>query len=344
MESTRRWGRNGPAESLAKDVQKAVEAAVWAPSVHNTQPWSFSHHGSRITLRADPDRRLGVADPTGREMLISCGAALLTLRIAVRWLGYEPQVRLLPDPDRPNLLADVILGGRAGESEDDRRLYEQIRRRRTHRGGFLPGHEISPSLRSAMELEARREGATPLVMEDPHALRVLAALTEAAESLQQLDAPYRREYARWAPRPGTSRPEGVHPAAYPRREPRTEPYFFPGRDFARGQGWGTGPGAGRTGDQDAVTGLVMLIATSGDTPCDWLGAGQALQRMLLRGAEEDVAAAFHTQALEIPELRELIRCRLCGGRYPQMLLRLGRADAAPASVRRPADQSMTEDF
>ncbi|MBX6767077.1 MAG: hypothetical protein IRY90_07990, partial [Actinomadura rubrobrunea] len=86
------------------------------------------------------------------------------------------------------------------------------------------------------------------------------------------------------------------------------------------------------------------INTAGDTPSDWLRAGQALQRVLLRAAEKDVAAAFHTQPLEIPELRELIRRRFCGGRYPQMLLRLGRAGSEPESVRRPADQYITEDF
>ena len=83
------------------EVRSAVEAATWAPSVHNTQPWLFSRSGDRISLRADSDRRLGIVDPDGREMLISCGAALFTLRVAVREMGREPEVRLLPDPDRP---------------------------------------------------------------------------------------------------------------------------------------------------------------------------------------------------------------------------------------------------
>src|SRR3954454_18980279 len=82
-----------------------TEAAVWAPSLHNTQPWWFGVRGSTVTLHADTDRRLDVADPDGREMLISCGAALFTLRLAARHLGYLPEVRTLPDPDRPGLIA-----------------------------------------------------------------------------------------------------------------------------------------------------------------------------------------------------------------------------------------------
>ena len=32
-------------EEIDGVVQTAVEAAVWAPSVHNTQPWSFAVSG-----------------------------------------------------------------------------------------------------------------------------------------------------------------------------------------------------------------------------------------------------------------------------------------------------------
>src|SRR5262249_18497486 len=126
-------GRGGEQDLQALDARVAVEAAAWAPSVHDARPWVFAVENDRISLRADPERRLDVSDPEGREMLISCGAALFTLRVAIRRLGYEPHVRLLPDRDRPNLLADVHLGVRLPEAAENRRLYGQIRRRRTHR-------------------------------------------------------------------------------------------------------------------------------------------------------------------------------------------------------------------
>lgn len=46
-------------------------------------------------------------------MRISCGAALFNLRLAARHLGHLPEVRLLPDPQRPGLLAEVDFSGRA---------------------------------------------------------------------------------------------------------------------------------------------------------------------------------------------------------------------------------------
>src|SRR5690606_40952824 len=73
-----------PGRSPRTAVEAAVEAARWAPSVHNTQPWPFAVTGEEISLRADADRRLRVADDEGRGMLVSCGGALLTMRVGRR--------------------------------------------------------------------------------------------------------------------------------------------------------------------------------------------------------------------------------------------------------------------
>ena len=85
-----------------------IAMAARAPSVHNTQPWRFRVGEYAIELHADVRRKL-LVDPLGREMLISCGAALFGLRLAVRSLGYLPVVELFPDPARLRLLARVRL-------------------------------------------------------------------------------------------------------------------------------------------------------------------------------------------------------------------------------------------
>ena len=62
----------GPEGATGEEVAAfVIAAAVWAPSVHNTQPWWFCADGQEISLFADATRQLMVADPGGREMMIS---------------------------------------------------------------------------------------------------------------------------------------------------------------------------------------------------------------------------------------------------------------------------------
>jgi hypothetical protein len=79
-------------DTLARELavthyQSAHGKATRAPSVHNTQPWRFRVSPDVVQLWSDPRRKLR-AEPSGREMLISCRAALFGLRLAVRSLGY----------------------------------------------------------------------------------------------------------------------------------------------------------------------------------------------------------------------------------------------------------------
>ena len=317
------------AEEITRYV---VTAAVWAPSVHNTQPWRFTAEGQRISLYADLARQLRVADPDGREMMISCGAALFTVRLALRSLGLVPETSVLPDPGQPLLVARVTWPRRAQRTDFEQRLFGQVRQRRTHRGGF----DLEPlpaGLLAALREGAARHGATLRIVADDGRRAALAAAVEQAEQAQRLDGERAAELARWALPPGSARTDGVPPSAYPARAEHTSP-DFPGRDYAHGHGWGLPPRS--TSRAFRTAGIAALLTTAGDRPADWAGAGQALQRLLLTASASGVAAALHTQPLEVPWLRESIRTSLCDGAYPQVVLRLGAVIQTAASVRRPA--------
>ncbi len=333
------WAPSGelPEEaSTPEEISRfAVEAAVHAPSVNNTQPWWFSSGELDIGVHADVERRLRVADPDGREMLISCGAAVFTVRVALRYLGLVPKVHILPDPDLPNLVARIDYSGERTPPVDyERELFAEIPRRRTHRGGFDP-EPLPPALISALREEATRERATLGIMAEEGQRGSLAAVVEAADYALRLDPARVREQARWAPPPGSPRRDGVPPTAYPAKQERTEP-SFPSRDFAHGHGWGL-PAAG-TGAVPRSAGVVGVLTTAADHPADWVHAGQALQRVLLLATSCGVTAALHSQPLEVTDLRAFISAVLCDGAFPQMVIRLGATGQASVSVRRRVDE------
>jgi len=327
-----------PGSLTAEEIAEyAVTAAVWAPSVHNTQPWRFTAAGQQISLHADAARQLRVADPDGREMMISCGAALFTARLALRSLDFVPPTTVLPDPGQPLLVARVSWGRRAARTELEQRLFGQVRQRRTHRSGFDVA-PLPPGLLAALREGAARYGAVLRIVADDGRRAALAAAVQQAEQAQRLDGERVAELARWAPAPGSARADGVPPESYPARPEHTDP-DFPGRDFAHGHGWGLPPLS--TAPWPRSAGVAALLTTAHDRPVDWINAGQALQRILLTASTSGAAAALHTQPLEFGWLRESIRTGLSDGAYPQLVLRFGMVIQAAASVRRPPDDVLS---
>jgi len=315
------------AEEIAR---YAVAEAVWAPSVHNTQPWRFVSDGRQLSLYADAERGLPVADPDGREMMISCGAALFNVQLALRSLGYIPETRVLPDPGQPALVAQVSWRRRAPASEFEQWLASQVHQRRTHRGAFDP-EPLPHGTLAALRDSAARDGATLYIMADDRRRAVLATAVETAERAHRLDAERVREMARWAPPPGSVRDDGVPVTSYPAQPERTDPYF-PGRDFAHGHGWGMPPLS--SARLPRAAGVVGLLTTASDRRVDWVNAGRALQRILLTASTCGAAVALHSQPLELPWLREYIRTQVSDGAYPHLVLRIGMVIQAADSVRR----------
>jgi hypothetical protein len=293
-------------------AQFVTGSAIWAPSVHNNQPWRFTVHGTEIALYADDRRQLPVADPGGREMLISCGSALFTAKLALRALGFAADSLVLPDPADPLLVARLRWRRREPLTLAEDLLFRQVTRRRTHRGGFEPV-PLAPGLLGVLRLGAVRDGAALRVARDDASRAALADLVQTADLVQHLDSAYLRELAYWAPPPGS---------AYPARPERTSPYV-PVRDFARGHGWGL-PSSSPAAPAGYV-GTVCVLTTPDDTPADWVNAGHALQRILLTASAYGAAAALYSQPIEVPWLRQVLRAQLRRGSYPQLVLRLGMA-------------------
>jgi hypothetical protein len=80
---------------------------------------------------------------------------------------------------------------------------------------------------------------------------------------------------------------------------------------------------------------LALLSTPGDGPAEWLGAGQALERVLLEATLVDLATSLTSHVLETPELRPLVRDPGSGTGQVQMVLRLGHGPRGPATPRRP---------
>ena len=303
-----------------------IATAARAPSVHNTQPWRFRVGTCAIELYADPSRKLRV-DPVGRELLISCGAALFGLRLGIRSLGYLPVVELLPDPARLRLLARVRLGAQEPVTAWERHLLAAVPHRHTHRGPFSPD-PLPAGLLAGLQHDALAEGTTLALVDRALAYQRLADIVAAARRKLDLDPAARADIRDWSRDEGSLARDGVPAHAFPARS-GAQPGRLPQRDFDQDRGLGRLDADG----PPPVTTAVLL--TTGDGRADWLRAGQALHRVLAHAASRWVFGSIYTQPLEDAAIRALIRDRLALLGAPQLVLQLGLADTTHPTGRRP---------
>lgn len=311
--------------SPAEQLRFLLNYAVLAPSRLNTQPWLFRIDGQTVELYADRSRRLPAVDAEDRELLIGCGAALENLLIAMRYFGYAPNVEIDSHPDQPDLLARVRLDRGGEATEEERLLFQTIRKRRTNRHMFKDRKGAAPLLQALEEI-ARQQG-TPFQVVSEELRPAVVNLIAMADRLLWEQPGYRQELAAWVSHDQGASREGVPENA------------LGGAALASS----LGPPVLRTLIQEHEDGVphvapgspvLAVISTFADSWFDWLAAGQTLEKILLRACAGGVWASFFNQPIEVASLRAELRDLLGQKGFPQLVLRLGYGPQVPPTPRR----------
>jgi hypothetical protein len=307
-------------------VDTLLGAAALAPSLHNSQPWQFAVGASCVEVYADPSQQLRMADPSGRSLLISCGAAVFNLRVAAAHLGLRPRPHLMPDPADPTLVATIDVDRRPGPAELSR-LYDAVAARRTNRHPF-EARKLPEQVSTALGEAARAEGAVLTVFDDPEEVRRVSDLLRDADMVERTESARLVERARWV---GDTRRQDHAGIPSESLGPRPVGLGSPFRDLGP-------PGMRRDHAVFESAPTLGVLSTRTDKAIDWVRAGQALERVLLEATEAGVSASFMNQPLEHDDLRWQVRNPLTGVGQAHMVLRLGFGPAVPATPRRPLQE------
>jgi nitroreductase len=307
-------------------IVSLLNYAVLAPSSHNTQPWHFTITDNTISLYADRTRALPANDPDDRELTISCGCALMNLRVAAAHFGFNASCNITPDSADDDLFAVVSLSKTQTMTTDEAMLFDSIELRRTYRKRF-EANDVPEPVQRSLSITASEEGAWLDVIETESTRHKIATLVAEGDSIQWSNPSWRRELAAW-----------LHPHR------RGDGLTVPGvvapiaqsviRTFDMGNGV-----AAKDKQLADESPLIAVIGTDGDNVKDWLAAGQALQKVLLSAHSRGLQASFLNQPVQLAPLRAELQTLLGRNGYPQILLRLGfPTDEIKATPRRDIEQ------
>lgn len=305
-------------------IRTVLTLASRAPSVHNTQPWRWRVDTSSLHLYSDTSRQLPHTDPDGRDLMLSCGAALNHCVVALAAVGWQAKVSRLPNPAEPSHLAAIELVPQLPDQLDIM-LAAAMPRRRTDRRHY----SFWPVAIGDVALMTARAARMGVALHRVEAMDMLNAVVLQSVSAHAADPDYLAELTAWSGRHASS--AGVPARNAPAPDPAAA---IPSRRFA-GAALAMPPDVYAEDDN----GVVLTLGTRNDDRLAQLRAGEATSVVLLTATAMGLASCPVTEPLEIAETRAAVRADVFGNRsHPQMLVRVGwapiNADPLPATPRR----------
>ncbi|TQC49155.1 hypothetical protein EEB14_11500 [Rhodococcus sp. WS4] len=279
------------------DIEVVSRAIVSAPSVHDTQPWDLRLDGTYVEIT----ERRGFTDTPRADRVISCGAGVANVELALRALGRQIETDLLPDPRRPELVATVRSVGTASPSSTDLRLFSAMARRRSHREAFadipVPAATIADVV-SAAETTGIR--ARLLAADEAPALA--DALLYSADRVRH-DPRHQRDLfpwtSHWLPRGGHESVDAIHTVV------------------TRGV-----PDSARLAA--AIEGeTVLVFASDTQESIDLVRTGIAVERAWLTAVDVRLGASILSHPLRVDDTAPRLARRLNLPGNPQLILRIG---------------------
>jgi nitroreductase len=314
------------AAPLEARLRFLLRYAILAPSVKNTQPWSFAVDGRRVHIYADRTRRLTVSDPDGRELYISVGCALENLLVAAEHFGMAHEVRYLPEGDDAELAATVEFWAGGGRSPERQGIPLDALIHRQNDNGLYRDAELSLELRRRL-YECVAEPDLRLELSDDGLFRSwVDELTFEADCAEYANRAFRREL-------GHSIGHGLFSA--PGFKSRLAGLLVSRVDIGEAV-------ANQDRELVASAALLGLVLGEDDTHAVHLRTGQLFERVWLTATALGVSIHPMSQTMRTPELRDVVADLVLGhGWLPQHLFRVGfstRETRPRRTPRRPVEE------
>ncbi len=322
------------AGSREEQFRFLLRYAVLAPSTFNTQPWKFALSDEGIAVFADYTRRMPVADPGNRELLMSVGAAVLNLRVAAAQFGLGCRVsyNYNGDSERPLAFVGLVPGASTSDNENLRALFPAISVRHTNRNPFLVTR-IPASVLAMLNSIGEGTQVVLTISTDGSLNQRVGDLVAAAERMLLGDVEFRKDNAEWMRPSWSTHNDGVpgSAAGLGGVAAALAPWATRVIDLGRLR-------AAR--DKNLCIEAPGLVALSSeDSVPHFLETGEVLERVLLTLAREGMQTSYFNMPVKAPEYRVKLRALLGVASWPQVLLRIGFGlTESPGTPRRPVDE------
>lgn len=311
------------------DYSNLIRYATMAASSHNSQPWFFRLEPSRISILPDLTRRCPAVDPDDHHLFVSLGCALANLIEASAAAGLNCQAQY-----------DETISGLVCEIKkapiEKSALYDAIPNRACSRTEYAET-EIRTGELQQLEKAGNGIGVSVKLITDKAKLKEVAEFVRQGNIAQISNTAWVNELKEWIrfnARHAVSTGDGL----YGRSMGNPDVPKWLGNLILR---FALTPDKQSRKDMDHVlssSGVAVFYSDSDDKP-HWIEAGNCYQRFALQAEALNIRTAFINPPVEVSEIRSQFASWLgIGDRRPDLVVRFGRGEKMPPSVRRPLEE------
>jgi hypothetical protein len=316
--------------TVYEQLRFLLNYAILAPSGPNTQPWKFSIKGDEVSLVADLHRSLPALDPSHRTLYLSHGCVLTNLLVAAEHFCLDYDARCLPDGISGERTASVRFFKKAAPRRFPD-LFSEITRRHTNRKSFEQ-RPIEPEKLQKLEDYAKGKGFRLNILTSDEEKAKMADILARAQKMQLGNKDLRKELAAWIRTNNSKEKDGLpgYSFGYSDFESFLGSFIFGTLDMSSSRA------RVETANMKASP-AVAVLSTDTDDKMIWLKAGVVFETLFLMATRMDVRFDLFSQPIALPELRTEM-AQILNVKYPQLLIRMGYAEPARHTPRRPVDE------
>jgi hypothetical protein len=320
-----------PSEGSLFEQQKfLLRYAVLAPSGPNTQPWKFSIKDNEISVIADLTRSLPSVDPNDRTLYISHGCVLANLLVASEHFGFCHDVKNFPD-GLSGARTSAVSFSKLGSKHQFPSLFQEITKRHTNRKSY-ENRDIEEEKLKKMKDCVDMEGFKLDILTSHESKNEMADLLARAHKIQLGNKAFRKELASWVRSNSSNAKDGLpgYSFGYSDFESFFGSFIFGTFDMSSSR-------ARTETSYMKASPAVAVLSTDNDDKLTWIKTGILFEILFLTATNLNVRFDLFSQPIGIQTLRQEM-AQILKTKYPQILIRMGYAEPAKHTPRRPVEE------
>ena len=321
-----------PAEPELRDY---VRFGTLAANSHNTQPWKFRLGADTVDILPDFSRRTPIVDPDDHHLYITLGCAAQNVAIAANASNRPAELSVRTNGYEGTEIRVFLAKGPGRGHGTDADLCNAIPVRQSTKSEY-DGQALSGSELRQLEEAAALPGVDVLfIRERPRIEQALEFIQEGNSAQMDSRAFVRelKEWIRYNPAAALKSGDGLlgRCSGSPSAPNWLGPMIFDlafkkvaeNKKYAR--------------QLRSSAGLAVFVAEKED-PEGWIQVGRSFERFALQATVLGIRHAHLNMPIEVPEVRPAFAdCLGISGRRPDLVIRFGKAQPMPMSIRRPLD-------